>query len=209
MPTTHLFPVLVYKGRRPDVLGLIQNKFETCTSFRRDRNGLFTTLRGTDYCPGRTPVFYDPLADSDITPFTDAVSQEVDKFLLENNYREYTSDVTNMWLVAQDSGVAHPAHNHYGHSLSGVYYVHCPLGSGHLTLHSDNELGRGHILKVRDNQYTPINSLTWNLPVASGDLVLFPSWLRHSVQAAQYQGQRISVAFDIDLKPKDLSIYEG
>lgn len=209
MPTTHLFPVSVYQGHRPDVLEFLRNKFETCKSFRRDRNGLFTTLRGTDYCPGRTPVFYDPLADSDIAVFTGIVGEEVDKFLLENDYREYHTTVINMWMVAQGSGVYHPAHNHYGHSLSGVYYVHCPPNSAHLVLHSDDELGRGHVLKVRDNLYTPTNSLVWNLPVKAGDLVLFPSWLRHSVPAAQFQGQRISVAFDIDLKPKDLTIYEG
>jgi uncharacterized protein (TIGR02466 family) len=209
MPTTHLFAVPIFKSHRPDVLDLVMTKFETCTAFRRDRNGLFTTLRGTDYCPGRTPVFYDPLVDADITAFTDMVSAEVDNFLLENNYREYHTTVVNMWMVAQGSGVAHPPHNHYGHSLSGVYYVHCPAGSHGLMLHSDDELGRGHVLKVRDNQYTPTNSLVWNMPVAAGDLLLFPSWLRHSVPAGNYHGQRISVAFDIDLKPKDLTHYEG
>lgn len=209
MGTVHLFSVPVYQAQRPDQLDLIRSKFETCTAFRRDRNGLYTTLRGTDYCPGHTPVFYDPLQDLDIEPFCSAVNEEVDKFLLENNYREYHCRVINMWMVAQGAGVSHPAHNHYGHSLSGVYYVHCPPGSGPLTLHSEDELGRGHVLKVRDNQYTPTNSLVWNLSVQSGDMVLFPSWLRHSVPPGNYQGQRISVAFDIDLSPKDLSTYEG
>ena len=50
------------------------------------------------------------------------------------------------------------------------------------------------------NEYNTWNSLTWWIPVKSGDILLFPSYLNHSVETKQDNNLRISLAFNTFVK---------
>ena len=54
--------------------------------------------------------------------------------------------------------------------------------------------------KYKINNYNEINSLSWNVEPKEGTLIMFPSYLEHSVEENKSNEKRISMAFDINIK---------
>lgn len=105
--------------------------------------------------------------------------------------------VYNIWLNINGYKDSNVLHNHPWSIVSGVYYIKTPSKCGDLVLHHPcREIGpEWHRLII---EYNPANSATWTLPVAEGDLVLFPSWLYHSVNSnLNKEDVRVSIAFNI------------
>jgi hypothetical protein len=94
------------------------------------------------------------------------------------------------WSICIGQGGGHAEHIHPDGWISGVYYVSSPselwnarVNGGWLQLASDaSSSGREPILSV---------------PPIPGNLVLFPSYLQHSVTEQQVGGERIVVGFDL------------
>jgi len=89
------------------------------------------------------------------------------------------------WATVHEGGSFHLPHSHPSHSLSGVYYVRTPPDSGEVIF----EDGRGPL--------PPFDNRIRISPVA-GDIILFPSWLLHSVMPTIGDETRISIAFNFD-----------
>lgn len=109
-----------------------------------------------------------------------------------------------MWANVNGPGSANQLHCHPGSFWSGVYYAD-PAGSG--------ETGVGGELLLEDPRYPmaymnipdlllrysntePMRSQHAIVP-EPGLLVLFPSWLRHSVRPYSGTGERISIAMNL------------
>lgn len=127
----------------------------------------------------------------------------------------YTSDVhpagkrdfefdANMWVNINRKGHANNGHTHPGCLWSGTYYV----DSGH-----DGDIDVGGEFIVEDPRF-PMNAMYMpslvtrgqdgkpqsaqhSIKPKSGMMVLFPSWLRHSVRPYLGNKDRISVAFNL------------
>jgi len=127
----------------------------------------------------------------------------------------YTSDVhpagkrdfefdANMWANINRKGHANNGHNHPGCLWSGTYYV----DSGH---EGENYVGGEFIVEdprfpmnamympnlVTRGQDGEPQSAQHSIKPKSGMMVLFPSWLRHSVRPYLGSMDRISVAFNL------------
>ena len=92
-----------------------------------------------------------------------------------------------MWASVHDSCMAHLAHTHPNATVSGVYYVNVPLGSGDLVFEDPRgalpPFGNRHIVKPR-----------------AGQVVLFPSWLVHAVSPScglTAANPRMSLSFNV------------
>ena len=194
-----MFASPVYLTSKPDFIGYAQSLFDRCPNYSTDANGIQTTISGGDYSPGRCRVLWNVLDEPDIGNFLSMIKGSTEDFLNENHYCEYQIQVANMWLLGMKHGTQNPPHTHYGYSLSGTYYISCPENSSGIQFHSDLELGLGHVLKPK--LQTESNSMNYVLKVGPGDLVIFPSWLRHSVPINRHQGYRKSIAFDLLLHP--------
>ncbi len=103
------------------------------------------------------------------------------------------------WANVNGPGHANDVHNHPGCAWSGVYYVDVgtPIAdserSGFLFF-LDPRSGAGMVEDPfkqfgRGRSFKPMN----------GQLLMFPSWLMHGVNAYQGEGQRISIAFNVVL----------
>ncbi|MFC7290341.1 TIGR02466 family protein [Hirschia litorea] len=111
-----------------------------------------------------------------------------------------------MWANVSEDGASNHLHMHPGNLWSGAFYV--DMGG------ADSQPGLGgefyfedprfplsvmHNTKFRfaDAEGNPI-ALMPQFRFKPGDLVLFPAWLRHGVNAYRGSGTRISIAFNVD-----------
>jgi len=103
--------------------------------------------------------------------------------------------ITQSWLNYAESGSMHPQHIHPNSFLSGVLYIKAVLGTGELMLYKP--LSTSSILINSEvNKFTENHKI---IRVKTGDIVIFPSTLLHSVQP-QVGSTRISLAFNTFLK---------
>ena len=93
--------------------------------------------------------------------------------------------LTESWYRETVPGHNHPDHNHPNSMLSGVVYLNVPKGDksheGINLIHIENRgVFKNHEFRY---DYTPTkyNQITTFIPVETGDIVLFPSYLYHFV----------------------------
>jgi uncharacterized protein (TIGR02466 family) len=194
----HLFPVALYMNTDPSQIDLCQGLFTDAeTYFDKAESGFLTTLQ--NYSPASCAVSWDPLPLKKTKPLVDFIKQHVANYLSEGKYKNYECEVVNLWFNKMFEKTVHPAHTHYGYSLSGVYHVQVPGTSAKLMLH--NPADGTHHQKFDALEYVPHNSYTWWVNTEPGSVILFPSWLKHSVPAEEFEGERRSIAFDVILRP--------
>ena len=99
--------------------------------------------------------------------------------------------VTQSWVNYTKKGQWHHAHEHPNSILSGVFYIQ-----------SDEEdkiyFEKNHYDQISfpTEKFNTYNSKTWWLEATQGRLVIFPSSLRHSVNAVQTDLTRVSLSFN-------------
>ena len=101
------------------------------------------------------------------------------------------------WANVSGAGALNNAHVHGGAFWSAVYYVRAPSSdSGQLVLHDPRMPAlRMYAPMLRFKGAGPEQVARVN--PKSGMLVMFPSWLLHSVDPWQGEGERVSIAFNI------------
>tara|TARA_R110000796_G_scaffold246206_1_gene370868 strand:- start:60 stop:638 length:579 start_codon:yes stop_codon:yes gene_type:complete len=92
------------------------------------------------------------------------------------------------------------AHIHPHSAISGIYYLKTPANCGRLCFYNPAEQGIGYLWGHCVKKFTTQNSVLWKIDIEEGDLILFPSWLKHSVDPnLNKKEDRISLAFNISL----------
>jgi uncharacterized protein (TIGR02466 family) len=112
---------------------------------------------------------------------------------LRIGYREF--EVTACWATINAPGRAHRIHRHPNSFLSGVYYVQTDAGADTINFH-DPRIQPG-IIRPPVTELVAANADQTVVAVADGTLLLFPSWLEHSVDVNAGERDRISVSFNI------------
>ena len=90
-----------------------------------------------------------------------------------------TAKINNMWAIINTGGSANLRHQHGNSTISGAYYVRAPINSGDIVfydprpapVYSHPNVTNPNILNAQVNGVSP----------KEGALVLFPSYLDHSV----------------------------
>ena len=103
--------------------------------------------------------------------------------------------ITGLWANWNAPGAAHQMHNHPNNFLSGVYYVQTSKGAETINFH-DPRLQRD-VIKPAVTELTAENTDQVVVTVKDGTLLLFPSWLTHSVDSNSSDQTRVSVSFNI------------
>jgi hypothetical protein len=113
--------------------------------------------------------------------------------------------ITSIWTIKQGPGDYQEMHSHPGGSLSGNIYLNAPdfdLDSGT----SDGQISF-RLPHTRDvNKF--VMSDHWNYAPTAGTMLVFPSYLPHTVYPWRGDGYRTVMAFDARLLPKDEVVRE-
>ena len=100
--------------------------------------------------------------------------------------------VTQSWLNYSKPGEWHHKHAHPNSFVSGVLYMKAVKDSDKIYFYGDEY----KTIDLPTENYNLYNSKSWWLPVETGDLMLFPSSLTHSVEKVQADQTRVSLAFN-------------
>jgi len=104
-------------------------------------------------------------------------------------------DITGCWATVLAKGASHRVHSHPNNFLSGVYYVCVQAGADTINFHDPrNQTG---IIRPPVVELTAENTDQVVIKVKTGTLLMFPSYLEHSVDANMSDEERISISFNI------------
>ncbi len=133
---------------------------------------------------------FEPLREvilREANDFANALELEIDRFPLK---------FTECWLNIYGEGHAQEVHHHSNAVISGIYYAKAPAGSGDLLIHSpymdimlDPPTRKSNGLNVKVMPVTP----------KEGKMILFQSFVKHSVKPTRGKAERISIAFNLTM----------
>ena len=146
--------------------------------------------------PGETwQTRNDLQSDPTFAPLLGHIKAAVEGVLAFLDAEPTPFEVTGCWANVNPTGAPHSMHNHGNNFLSGVYYLQTGAGSDSITFFDPrSEVG---IITPRFRSRNQHNARTVNVEAKAGRLVLFPSWLKHSVAPNQNPAERISIAFNV------------
>lgn len=104
--------------------------------------------------------------------------------------------VTQSWININYKGMSHHSHKHPNSFISGVYYIKADPAYHTITFQKDIYDN----IRFPSKNYNKFNSEFWYYPIESGDLIMFPSNLKHFVNENTVDEERISLGFNSFLK---------
>jgi uncharacterized protein (TIGR02466 family) len=115
--------------------------------------------------------------------------------------------ISSSWSNINDSKNCINSEHIHGDTFSGVFYLKAPKGSGSLCFRNIgiNPMWAGCELTTTKNQYT--GEVIKVKPV-EGNIMLWPSYLPHSVEPNNHDDERISISFNIVVLPKNSVLKE-
>lgn len=104
-------------------------------------------------------------------------------------------EITGGWATVLAKGARHKAHTHPNNFLSAVYYVRTHPGANTINFHEPRS--QAGIIRPPVTELTGENTDQVVVKVANGTLLVFPSYLEHSVDPSGSAEERISISFNI------------
>jgi uncharacterized protein (TIGR02466 family) len=118
--------------------------------------------------------------------------------------------ITNSWATKNAPGEGHHTHAHPNSIVSGVLYLEVPDVNNEIEFHHKSALKQNFDFNYTINNFNIFNSDSWFLPIKQGQILLFPSWVRHGVKSNNSNSNRIVLGFNTFVKGKFGSeIYSG
>lgn len=129
---------------------------------------------------------------SDLVSCIDKAAKSVLRFL---KITYDAVEISACWATVLAQGAAHKAHHHPNNFLSGVYYVRTRPGADAINFHDPRS--QTGIIRPPVAELTAENTDQVVVRVKDGTLLIFPSFLQHSVDANTSEEERISISFNI------------
>ena len=146
------------------------------------------------------------LRDATITRTLRKLGQHINQFIdfYKVDREKYNWEFSESWFITNRKGDYNVSHVHPNSFLSGVFYLKTYEDAGDLVFH--------HHAKNIDYHKQPkdafkenvnYNSDYWRVTPEDGDLIVFPSFLTHSVEENKNDFQRMVLSFNINLIKND------
>ena len=106
--------------------------------------------------------------------------------------------ITNMWSIINEEGAFNQKHHHSNSDISAAYYVSAHDKCGDIVFYDPRpaRVYKNPIAKSPNKLNATINSIKPH----NGLLVLFPSYLEHSVNPNLSDKQRVVISFNLSLE---------
>ena len=109
-------------------------------------------------------------------------------------------NINSMWAIINTGGAANHRHQHSNCTISGAYYVRAPKNSGDIIFY-DPRPAPVYTYPIAVNPNL-LNAQVNGISPKEGALVLFPSYLDHSVNENLSNEERIVISFNITIQIK-------
>jgi uncharacterized protein (TIGR02466 family) len=128
------------------------------------------------------------------------VNESIEKIRQDRKWPETTAQIKARRTIIKPLECDTP-HHHLGLDLVGIYYVQVPENSGELLLYET----RGSVNNIWEDPHVTADSMgrtgrvCYRFKPSAGKLIMFPSYLFHSVETNLSNDMRISIVLDIRL----------
>ena len=120
------------------------------------------------------------------------IYESLNKFTKNISQSDQRLVVTQCWLNKNPKGSKHHEHVHPNSIISGVFYFKQDPKLPPISFSKSIQSA----MKLDPKKYNNLNSETFLLPCTDGELILFPSNLKHSVPINMGDEPRISMSFN-------------
>jgi len=101
--------------------------------------------------------------------------------------------ITQSWINHTEEKEHHHIHSHENSFVSGVLYLNADANFDSITLYNKQT---DATIKIPPREWNPFNSVEWTFPMTTGNIILFPSSLKHGVKQKEGKNIRTSLAFN-------------
>jgi uncharacterized protein (TIGR02466 family) len=129
--------------------------------------------------------------------FADMVLDTSKEILETLDYAVEDIAITDMWGNVLRKGEVHPPHTHSNNFLSGVYYLYSDKAAG---IQFFDPRPSSDVMVPKKTNKTHNNSNLLSFASKTNRAVFFPSWLQHWVPQNISEKNRISIAWNVQLK---------
>ena len=105
--------------------------------------------------------------------------------------------ITSMWAIINKKNAYNGRHIHANNYISAAYYVKAPKDCGDIIFYDPRDAKT--IRKPSISNSNQLNSEVVSVTPQEGLLVLFPSYIHHSVNPNNSEDERIVISFNINL----------
>ena len=129
---------------------------------------------------------------------TEIILGEIHKYgrALSIDVEKWKPRIDDFWVNVYGRGHAQEVHLHHNCLFSGIYYVKAPKRCGDLMFHSPMA---DHYMDPPRSDLTALNAMVANWIPREGQMLIFRSSLKHSVQPNAIEEPRVSLAFNVNL----------
>lgn len=143
------------------------------------------------------------LKNEGLKKFIESIMGGVNTALNDMNWDLNKQDVkiTNMWAIINERGAFNQKHHHGNSDISAAYYVSAFENCGDIVFYDPRPAPVfSHPISEKANI---LNATINSIKPEEGMMVLFPSYLEHSVNPNLSNKKRTVISFNISLRPKE------
>ena len=139
--------------------------------------------------------------EEDLYPLFQYVCEMAMQAVKDLNFIDNNIFLTHAWVNFNDNRQCMNSEHIHGEILSGVFYLKAPSESGKFVLSNPglNRLWGGCQLVKEKNQFT---GELMRIEPEEGSIILFPSYIPHSVETNNHDDERISISFNLMVLPE-------
>ena len=140
------------------------------------------------------------LEDEEVKNFINSISPKIKEVIDNMGWDSNINKIklTNMWTIINNKNASNSRHSHPNSYISAAYYVKAPKNCGNIFFYDPRT--EKVIRTPQIKKPTPLNVDQISIEPQAGLLVMFPSYLHHSVGENQSNEKRIVISFNIDLQ---------
>jgi len=142
------------------------------------------------------------LQNESLKNFLEALRPKIEESIIDMGWdtKNQITKITSMWSIINKKESFNEKHHHGNSALSAAYYVNADQDSGDIVFYDPRH---AFIFSHPEtSQINDLNAQVKSINPKSGTLILFPSYLEHSVKPSTSEEDRIVISFNISLIPK-------
>ena len=138
--------------------------------------------------------------DEEVKSFFQSIQKYIGKAIDDSGWSNPSNNfnVTSAWSIINVKSSSNSRHIHSNNYISAAYYVKAPKDCGDIIFYDPRNARL--IRKPKTNKGNFLNAELINIKPQEGLLVLFPSYLHHSVEENLSDEERIVISFNLDTK---------
>jgi len=139
------------------------------------------------------------LANEQPRKFISNISENINSVLKDMNWDDPNQKVkiSSMWAIINKGGAANARHHHGNSDISAAYYVRAPENCGDIVFYDPRPAPVFSHPKAKSPN--SLNAMINSIKPIEGYLILFPSYLEHSVNSNISKKERIVISFNINI----------